>query len=109
MSTDVLPGAADRAAAIITCLAEGRWEQARRDFNPRMREGGGAGRLASGWARTVAMIGRYQGMGEPFAHRAADDTVVEVPLRFEAGEATGRVIFGHDGKVAGLWLRPASP
>jgi hypothetical protein len=81
MSTDVLPGAADRAAAIVTCLAEGRWEQARRDFNARMREGGGAGRLASGWAHTVAMIGRYQGMGEPFAHRAADDTVVEVPLR----------------------------
>jgi hypothetical protein len=30
MSTDVLPGAADRAAAIITCLTEGRWEDARR-------------------------------------------------------------------------------
>src|SRR5580698_612257 len=29
MSTDVLPGAADRAAATITCLTEGRWEDAR--------------------------------------------------------------------------------
>src|SRR5580698_10032562 len=108
MSTDVLPGAADRAAATITCLTEGRWEDARRDFNARMREGGDAGRLASGWARTAGLIGRYEGMGEPFAHRAGDHTVVEVPLRFEAGEATGRVIFGDDGQVAGLWLRPAS-
>ena len=40
------------------------------------------------------------------AHRVADHTVVEIPLRFEAGEATGRVIFDEDGKVAGLWLRP---
>jgi len=108
MSTDVLPGAAGRAAAIVTCLAEGRWEDARRDFNARMREGGDAGRLASGWAHVVGMIGRYEGMGEPFAHRAGDDTVVEVPLRFEAGDATGRVAFGPDGKVAGLWLRPAT-
>jgi uncharacterized protein DUF3887 len=107
MSTDIPPGTADRGAAIVTCLAEGRWEDARRDFNARMREGGDDERLASGWARMVAMIGRYEGMGEPFAHRARDHAVVEIPLRFEAGEATGRVIFDDDGKVAGLWLRPA--
>lgn len=109
MRTDVAPGTADRAAAIITCLTEGRWEDARRDFNARMREGADAGRLAGGWARTVGMIGRYEGMGEPFAHRAGEHTMVEVPLHFEAGEATGRVIFDDDGKIAGLWLRPASP
>jgi Protein of unknown function (DUF3887) len=108
MDTDVAPGAADRAVAILTCLAEGRWEDARRDFNARMREGGDAARLAGGWAHTVGLIGSYEGMGEPFAHRAGEHTVVEVPLHFEAGEATGRVIFDSGGKVAGLWLRPAS-
>jgi hypothetical protein len=108
VSTDVPAGAGDRAATILSCLAEGRWEEARRDFNAKMREGGDAGRLASGWAHTVALIGRYEGMGEPFAHRAGEHTAVEVPLHFEAGEATGRVIFDQDGQVAGLWLRPAS-
>jgi len=106
MSTDVPPDAADRAAAVVTCLTEGRWEDARREFSARMREGGDAGRLAGGWARTVGMIGRYEGMSEPFAHRADDHIVVEIPLHFEAGEATGRVIFDDDGKIAGLWLRP---
>ncbi len=109
MSTDVPPGAADLATAIVVCLAEGRWEDARADFNARMRERGDAELLAGGWARTIGMIGGYEGMGEPFAHRAGDHTVVEVPLHFEAGEATGRVIFDEDGKVAGLWLRPAPP
>jgi len=108
MSRDTLPGAEDRATAILTCLTEGRWEDARRDFDERMRAGGDADRLASGWTRTVGMVGRYESMGEAFAHRAGDHTVVEIPLNFEAGTATGRVIFDGDGKVAGLWLRPAS-
>jgi hypothetical protein len=107
VSTNVPAGAANRAATILSSLAEGRWEEARRDFNAKMREGGDAGRLASGWAHTVALIGRYEGMGEPFAHRAGEHTVVEVPLHFEAGGATGRVIFDQNGQVAGLWLRPA--
>jgi hypothetical protein len=109
MSRDVLPGAADRAAAIIASIAEGRWEEARRDFDSRMSAGADAKRLARGWAHTVGLIGSYEGMGEPFAHRSGDHTVVEVPLHFEAGAATGRVIFDSGGKVAGLWLRPASP
>jgi hypothetical protein len=107
MSRDVLPGAADRATAILASIAEGRPEDARADFGDRMREGVDAGRLADGWARTAGLIGSYEGMGEPFAHRVGDDTAVEVPLRFEAGDATGRVIFDDDGKVVGLWLRPA--
>jgi hypothetical protein len=108
MRTDVPPDAADRAVAIVTCLTEGRWEDTRRDFNARMREAVDAERLAGVWARTLAMIGRYEGIGEPFAHRAGDHTVVEVPLHFEAGEATVRVIFDDDGKIAGLWIQPAS-
>jgi hypothetical protein len=106
MSTTVTPGTADRAVAIIASIAEGRWEEARRDFDARMSQALDATRLADAWARMASLVGRYEGMGEPFAHRVADHTVVEIPLRFEAGEATGRVIFDEDGKVAGLWLRP---
>ncbi len=45
MSQDVLPGAADRAIAIFTCLTEGRWDDARGDFDERMRAGAGP----AGW------------------------------------------------------------
>jgi hypothetical protein len=106
MSTEILPGTADRAVAIIAALAGGRWEEARRDFNAKMSEALDAGRLAGAWARMVSLVGGYEGMGEPFARRVADHTVVEIPLRFEAAEATGRVVFDEDGKVTGLWLRP---
>jgi len=106
MSRDVPAGAADRAAAILTSLTEGRWEDARHDFDARMRRGADADRLASGWAHMAGMVGRFESMGEPFAHRAGDHTVVEIPLNFEAGTAVGRVIFAEDGRVTGLWLRP---
>jgi hypothetical protein len=106
MSTAVTPGSGDRAVTIFADITEGRWEQARRYFDARMSEVLDAARLAEAWARMASLVGRYEGMGEPFAHRVADHTVVEIPLRFEAGEATGRVIFDEDGKVAGLWMRP---
>jgi hypothetical protein len=106
MSTAILPGATDLAVTILSCLAGGRWEEARRDFNARMSEGLDARRLADSWARMAGLVGGYEGMGEPFAHRVADNTVVEIPLRFEAGEATFRVVFDEDDKVTGLWMRP---
>jgi hypothetical protein len=106
MSTEVAPGTTDRAVAIIAFLAEGRWKEARRDFNAKMSGALDARRLADAWARMASLVGAYEGMSEPFAHRVADHTVVEIPLRFEAGEATGRVVFDEDGKVTGLWLRP---
>jgi hypothetical protein len=108
MRTDVLPGAVERALAIFASIAEGRFEDAREDFGDRMREGADAERLARGWGRLAGLIGSYEGMGEPLAHRVGDHTAVEVPLRFEAGAATGRVVFDEDGAVVGLWFRPAS-
>ena len=109
MSHDVPTDAADRAVGLITCLAEGRWEEVVGEFDERMRERIDATRLAARWAHTVGMVGRFEGIGEPFAHRAGDDTMVDVPLHFEAGEGVGSIRFDPDGKVAGLMLRPASP
>lgn len=109
MSREVPPGAADRAVAVVTRLVQGRWEDVADEFDERMREHVDAGRLASGWAHTVGMIGSFERMGEPFARRAGDDTVVDIPLHFEAGEVTGFIRFDRDGKVAGLLLRPAFP
>ena len=109
MSRDVPAGAADRAVGLVSRLAAGRWADVVSEFDQRMREQVDAGRLASGWAHTVGMIGSFERMGEPFAHQAGDHTIVDIPLHFEAGEAVAFVHFDSDGKVAGLLLRPATP
>jgi hypothetical protein len=108
MTNTVLPGAAERAIAIFADIAGGNWEAARADFGPKMLEAVSASRLADGWAQVASLIGRYEGMSEPFTRALGEYTQVGIPLRFEAGEATGRVTFDADGKVAGLFIRPAS-
>jgi len=108
MTMTMLPGAAERAIAIFADIAAGNWEAARTDFGPKMLEAVSASRLADGWAQMASLIGRYEGMGEPFAHALGEHTQVDIPLHFEAGEATGLVTFDSDGTVAGLFIRPAA-
>lgn len=107
MDRAVPPGLADRAVAVFAAQAEGRWDDVLADFDENMRGKLDAARLAAGWARTIAMIGGLEGIGDPFAFRADDYTVVNIPLHFEAGEASGRVTFDLAGKIAGLFIRPA--
>jgi hypothetical protein len=109
MNRTVLPDAEDRAAEIFRHLAAGRWETAGADFGDRMRERVDAGRLAAGWAHTSGLIGQFERIGAPFARSDGEHTMVDVPLYFEAGDANGRVTFDRDGKVVGLFIRPASP
>jgi Protein of unknown function (DUF3887) len=108
MTNTVLPGATERAIAIFADIAAGNWEAARADFSPKMLEAVSASRLADGWAQMASLIGRYEGMGEPFAHPLGEHTIVDIPLHFEAGEATGSVTFDTEGMVAGLFIRLAS-
>ena len=109
MNRQTLPGAEERAIEIFGCIIEGRWEDARRDFDARMLEAVDADRLARAWALTAAQIGTYERMGEPLVVPADGDTSVDIPLFFEAGERTGQVTLGRDGKVIGLFIVPPAP
>ena len=108
MSRAVPPDATQRTTAFLVRFVEGRWEEVLEDFNDFMREHHDVNRLAKGWAHMIGMFGSYQGMGEVSPVQAGDDVVVDVLLRFEAGEAMVMVRFDPDGKVAGLRLHPAS-
>jgi hypothetical protein len=101
------PGAAERAVALLVDLMEGHYEQVTQDFDDTMNTQVDLATLASTSAQVAGMVGAYEGMGEPFARAHGELTVVDVPLRFEAGDMVGRVAYRADGKVAGLFvLRP---
>jgi len=104
MADTILPGAGERAASLLADVAEQRWEQATSGFSQRMATALDAQRLAAAWAQVVGLAGAYEGMGEPVARQAGDYTVVDVPLRFEAAEMTGRVSYDRAGQVAGLFF-----
>jgi hypothetical protein len=61
-----------------------------------------ADQIARIWANVTDPGGSFKGMGAPVARRSGRYTLVSVPLTFQAGDATGRVVFGRDGKVTGL-------
>ncbi len=108
MAEAILPDAVEKALALLAELAAGQWEAVRRGFTATLRAALVSGQLAAVWAQLIGSIGAYEGVGEPYAYQAGDFTVVEVPLLFEAGEATGQVSFSPDGKVAGLFFRPVA-
>jgi hypothetical protein len=104
MTQTVLPGAAERAVRLLVDLMAGRYDEVRHDFDDTLLTALDTGKLGETTARVAAMVGAYEGMGEPFTRPQGDYTVVDVPLRFEAGEMTGRVSYRANGAVAGVFL-----
>jgi hypothetical protein len=103
MAQEIPPDTKSRARSLFGDLIEGRWEKARREFDPGMRHAD-SDQIARGWTNVTRPGGSFQGMGAPAARQSGSYTVVNVPLTFQAGDATGRVVLGRDGKVTGLSL-----
>ena len=107
MAVAMMPGAGDRALALLADLVNGDWTSAGRDFAPVMAEKLDADGLAETWARVAGMVGGYDHSGDPLVRQLGDYTVVDVPLTFEAGDLTSRISFDGDGRISGLFfLRP---
>ena len=104
MTQDIPPATESRARALLGDLIEGRWEQACRAFDAGLRGRASADRIARGWTNVTRSGGSFEGMGTPAARHSGGHTVVSVPLTFQAGDATGRVVIAPDGKVTGLGL-----
>lgn len=98
--------AAQRAVAIATDVLDGRLDQARESFNAQVRDTLTDEMWGSGLATVAGLVGAFEGFGEgePFVRRIGDHTVVDVPLRYEAGEMKARIAFDVDEKVAGLFI-----
>jgi hypothetical protein len=101
---ELVPDAVERSIALFVDYIEGRYDDVQRDFDDRMLEVVTVEKLDTTWADVVGSNGAYEGMGEPFARALAQYTVVDVPLKFEAGDMVGRVTFRPDGKIGGLFV-----
>ena len=108
MPFNMLPGAADRAVALMDYLAAHRWAQACSDFDATMAMRLDAAGVAEAWTQVTNRLGRYEEMGVPRVGPIGDYTVVDVPLTFETGRMIGRVSYDSGGKVAGLFILDAS-
>jgi hypothetical protein len=104
MPDDVPPDVKDRAQRLFGDLTQGRWEQARSEFDATLRGRTDPDRIARGWTNVVGSAGRLEGIGDPSTLRHGDYTLVLVPLTFGNRKAVGRMVLNRDGEVAGLSL-----
>ncbi len=104
--------AAQRARAIVTDVLDGRMDQARPSFNAEVLAAFTDEVRGNAMATVAGLVGAFEGFGtdDPFVRRIGDLTVVDIPLRYEAGDMKARVAFDADEKVAGLFiLAPETP
>ena len=104
--------AAERAVQVVSDVIEGRMDHARQSFNAQVLALFTDEARGSALATVAGLVGAFEGFGagEPFTRRAGDLTVVDIPLRYEAGDMKARVAFDADEKVAGLYiLLPDAP
>jgi Protein of unknown function (DUF3887) len=104
--------AAERAVRIVTDVLEGRMGDARTSFNDQVLAAFTDEKRGGALATVAGLVGAFEGFtdGEPFVRRIGDHTVVDIPLRYEAGDMKARVAFDADAKVAGFFiLAPETP
>ena len=107
-----MANAAERAFEIVTDVLEGRMDEARQSFNAQVLEAFTDEVRGSALATVAGLVGAFEGFGEeePFVRRIGDHTVVDIPLRYEAGDMKARIAFDADERVAGLFiLAPETP
>ena len=107
MNTTPLADAAALAAAVVHDLSTARWSAVVERFDETMGDALSAEALTAAWAQIVGIAGAFESMDEPTASRAADLTITQTPLHFEAGDFTASVVFRDDRTIAGLHILPA--
>lgn len=104
--TPPLPDATELAETVIGDLAHARWADVVARFDAACAERLGEEGLAAAWAQVIGSVGAYERHGEVQATRAANVTVTNTPLAFEAGDFVARISFRDDRSIAGLFILP---
>jgi hypothetical protein len=100
--------AAERAVEIVEAVLDGRMDEARQSFKAEVLAAFTDEVRGNALATVTGLVGAFEGFGEgePFVRRIGDHTVVDIPLRYEAGDMKARVAFDTDEQVAGLFILP---
>lgn len=100
-------GAVDAAVAVLQAFLDGRFDDARATFDPRMLEASSVELLADVREKVHQYGGKVQGLGIPIISVRDGYTGVDFPIALERADGIGRVVLDRDGQVAGFFVRPA--
>lgn len=99
-------GAVDDAVPVLEAFLDGRFEEVRSHFAPRMLAACPVELLAEVREKVRAHAGEVRALGTPTVSTQDVFTVVDVPIALERAEGVGRVVLNADREVAGFFVRP---
>ena len=92
------------AKEFINALGEGKYDDARKEFDKKMAAAAPAAKLNELWTGIVSQAGKWHKIsGTRFAEEAGY-RVVYVTGLFEKGSLDIKVVFDKQGKISGMWL-----
>ena len=107
MTENLLPDAGRLALEVLEAWMSGHDDELTAKFDDTMRAQLPPDKLAQTWPQLTGLVGAYENCGDPIVRPFGEHTIVNVPMEFEAGPMTGRIVFDQDGRIAGLFvLRP---
>jgi fermentation-respiration switch protein FrsA (DUF1100 family) len=99
----------DAAKQIITQMSQGNFAAVETQFDETMQSQLPADKLKGAWDQLVANYGAYQGQKGVTTGQQQGFNIVVVTTQFPASDLNIRLVFGQDGRVAGLFFQPANP
>lgn len=100
-------GSASAAKLVLSKLLAEDFEGVRATFNQQMKDGLSAEKIKEVWEAALKYHGKYKSQGEP--SRSQDQGYDVFVIRCEMERSPMEVVVAYDqnGKIGGLWLRPA--
>ncbi|MDB5388572.1 MAG: hypothetical protein JWM11_4218 [Planctomycetaceae bacterium] len=100
----------DQAAeSFVTLLAQGAFAKATNDFDATMLEVLPADDLKKTWEKVLEDAGAYKRQVGIRRENSGKYEIVTVTCEFAKAKLDARVVFDQDGKISGLFFRPAKP
>jgi uncharacterized protein len=107
--TPAAPGSPEaHAESFLRKLEKRAFDEAAKEFSPQVASRMSAAELGEAWKGLIAQNGSLQAVARRQAVEEDEYTRVDLTCAFERGRAVVRVVYDRDGKVAGLWFRPAA-
>ncbi len=104
LTENPLPDAGRLALEVLDAWMSGRDDELIAKFDDTMRSQLPPDKLAQTWPRLTGLVGAYESRRDPIVRPLGGHTIVNVPMEFEGGPMTGRVVFDTAGRIAGLFV-----
>jgi len=103
------PKLQETARSVVEALDAGRVNEVSARFDERMGQALPPERLAAVWKQVTAQVGPLQRIGSVTVQKQGGLSVVNVACAFEKAPLLVQLSFDAQGRIAGLYFRPAPP